>query len=45
MVPLNTPLKNGQTIEIITAGKSVTNAGPSRDWLGPGYVVSPRTRS
>ena len=45
MVPLNTPLKNGQTVEIITAGRSVTNAGPSRDWLGPGYVVSPRTRS
>jgi GTP pyrophosphokinase len=45
MVPLNTPLKNGQTIEIITAGRSATNAGPSRDWLSPGYVVSPRTRS
>ncbi|WP_420474244.1 RelA/SpoT family protein [Noviherbaspirillum sp. ST9] len=45
MVPLNTPLKNGQTVEIITAGRSATNAGPSRDWLGPGYVASPRTRS
>ncbi|HYD63772.1 MAG TPA: bifunctional (p)ppGpp synthetase/guanosine-3',5'-bis(diphosphate) 3'-pyrophosphohydrolase [Noviherbaspirillum sp.] len=45
MVPLNTPLKNGQTVEIITAGRSATNAGPSRDWLNPGYVVSARTRS
>jgi GTP pyrophosphokinase len=45
MVPLNTPLKNGQTVEIITAGRSATNAGPSRDWLSPGYVVSARTRS
>ncbi len=45
MVPLNTPLKNGQTVEIITAGRSATNAGPSRDWLGPGYVVSARTRA
>jgi GTP pyrophosphokinase len=45
MVPLNTPLKNGQTVEIITAGRSATNAGPSRDWLSPGYVASPRTRS
>ncbi|HYD96118.1 MAG TPA: bifunctional (p)ppGpp synthetase/guanosine-3',5'-bis(diphosphate) 3'-pyrophosphohydrolase [Noviherbaspirillum sp.] len=45
MVPLNTPLKNGQTVEIITAGRSAANAGPSRDWLGPGYVNSPRTRA
>jgi len=44
MVPLNTPLKNGQTVEIITA-KGAAAAGPSRDWLSPGYVVSPRTRS
>lgn len=43
MVPLNTPLKNGQTVEIITARGS--DAGPSRDWLSPGYVASPRTRS
>jgi GTP pyrophosphokinase len=43
MVPLNTPLKNGQTVEVITA-KGVT-AGPSRDWLSAGYVASPRTRS
>lgn len=45
MVPLNTPLKNGQTVEIITAGRNVANAGPSRDWLSPGYVASARTRS
>jgi GTP pyrophosphokinase len=45
MVPLNTPLKNGQTVEIISAKGSVQAAGPSRDWLSPGYVVSPRTRS
>jgi GTP pyrophosphokinase len=48
MVPLNTPLKNGQTVEIITAkGSSVAAgvAGPSRDWLSPGYIASPRTRA
>lgn len=46
MVPLNTPLKNGQTVEIITArGGAAANAGPSRDWLTPGYVASPRTRA
>jgi GTP pyrophosphokinase len=45
MVPLNTPLKNGQTVEIIAAKGSVQAAGPSRDWLSPGYVASPRTRS
>ncbi|MEC5216388.1 GTP pyrophosphokinase [Actimicrobium sp. GrIS 1.19] len=48
MVPLNTALKNGQTVEIITArGSSVVlgAAGPSRDWLSPGYAVSARTRA
>jgi GTP pyrophosphokinase len=48
MVPLNTALKNGQTVEIITArGASVAlgAAGPSRDWLSPGYAVSARTRA
>jgi GTP pyrophosphokinase len=46
MVPLNTVLKNGQTVEIITArGAGITTAGPSRDWLSPGYAASPRTRS
>ena len=45
MVPLNTPLKNGQTCEIITAKGAPGTAGPSRDWLSPGYTVSSRTRS
>lgn len=45
MVPLNTPLKNGQTVEVIAAKGSVQAAGPSRDWLSPGYAASPRTRS
>jgi GTP pyrophosphokinase len=48
MVPLNTVLKNGQTVEIITAkGSSVAAgvAGPSRDWLNPGYIASARTRA
>jgi GTP pyrophosphokinase len=44
MVPLNTGLKNGQTVEIITA-KGSGAAGPSRDWLSPGYAASSRTRS
>jgi GTP pyrophosphokinase len=45
MVPLNTPLRNGQTCEIITAKGPAGSAGPSRDWLSPGYAVSSRTRS
>jgi GTP pyrophosphokinase len=45
MVPLNTALKNGQTCEIITAKGPAGSAGPSRDWLSPGYTVSSRTRS
>jgi GTP pyrophosphokinase len=45
MVPLNTALKNGQTCEIITAKGAPGSAGPSRDWLSPGYTVSSRTRS
>ncbi len=42
MVPLNTPLKNGQRIEITT----VKEGGPSRDWLNPdnGYIRSSRAR-
>jgi GTP pyrophosphokinase len=44
MVPLNTALKNGQTVEVITA-KGSGAAGPSRDWLSPGYAASMRTRS
>jgi len=41
MVSLTTPLKSGQTIEIITA----KNATPSRDWLIShlGYLKSPRS--
>jgi GTP pyrophosphokinase len=45
MVPLNTPLKNGQTCEIITAKGPAGSAGPSRDWLSPGYAASNRTRT
>lgn len=48
LVPLNTVLKNGQTVDIITAkgASAVTGTvGPSRDWLSPGYAASPRTRS
>jgi GTP pyrophosphokinase len=43
MVPLNTPLANGQTVEV-TATKE---GGPSRDWLNPelGYLVSHRARA
>lgn len=48
LVPLNTVLKNGQTVDIITAkgASAVTGTvGPSRDWLAPGYAVSSRTRA
>ncbi|MDP3843971.1 MAG: bifunctional (p)ppGpp synthetase/guanosine-3',5'-bis(diphosphate) 3'-pyrophosphohydrolase [Oxalobacteraceae bacterium] len=45
MVPLNTPLKNGQTVEVVTAKGAPGTAGPSRDWLGAGYTVSARARS
>lgn len=43
MVPLNTPLQHGQSVEI-TAAKQ---GGPSRDWLNPalGYTVSHRARA
>lgn len=43
MVPLNTKLQTGQTVEIIAAKEG----GPSRDWLNPdlGFAVSPRTRT
>ena len=44
MVPLHTALKNGQTVEIITA-KAGMDSGPSRDWLSPEYAVGTRTRS
>jgi GTP pyrophosphokinase len=45
MVPLNTPLKSGQSCEIITAKGAPGTAGPSRDWLSDEYTVSSRTRS
>ena len=45
MVPLNTPLKSGQTVEIITAKGATGNIGPSRDWLNPEYAVNPRTQA
>ncbi|MBE9610677.1 RelA/SpoT family protein [Chitinilyticum piscinae] len=38
IVPLNTPLENGQRIEIIAAKEG----GPSLDWLHQGYVKSHR---
>ncbi|KMW47961.1 bifunctional (p)ppGpp synthetase/guanosine-3',5'-bis(diphosphate) 3'-pyrophosphohydrolase [Ralstonia insidiosa] len=43
MVPLNTPLKNGQTVEIVT----VKQGGPSRDWLNPElrYLASGRAKT
>ncbi|MCZ8256616.1 MAG: bifunctional (p)ppGpp synthetase/guanosine-3',5'-bis(diphosphate) 3'-pyrophosphohydrolase [Polaromonas sp.] len=43
MVPLNTPLQNGQTVEVIT----VKDGGPSRDWLNPelGFLCSHRAKS
>ncbi len=43
MVTLNTPLQNGQTVEV-TAAKE---GGPSRDWLNPelGYLVSHRAKA
>ncbi|HTH93706.1 MAG TPA: bifunctional (p)ppGpp synthetase/guanosine-3',5'-bis(diphosphate) 3'-pyrophosphohydrolase [Rhodocyclaceae bacterium] len=42
LVPLNTPLKNGQSVEIIAAKAG----GPSRDWLVPaqGYLVTHRAK-
>ena len=43
MVPLNTPLKNGQTVEVTTAKEG----GPSRDWLNAelGFLASHRARA
>jgi GTP pyrophosphokinase len=42
MVPLNTPLANGQQVEVIVAKQG----GPSRDWLNPalGYLKSASAR-
>ncbi len=43
MVPLNTQLTNGQTVEIT----AIKEGGPSRDWLNPelGFLASPRARA
>jgi GTP pyrophosphokinase len=43
LVPLNTPLQTGQTVEVLAA----KTGGPSRDWLNPelGYLASQRARS
>ena len=43
MVPLNTPLQNGQTVEIST----VKEGRPSRDWLNAelGYLTSHRAKA
>lgn len=43
LVPLNTPLKTAQRVEIVTAKQG----GPSRDWLNPdlGYLTSKSARA
>ena len=43
MVSLNTPLQNGQRVEIV----SIRSGGPSRDWLNPaqGYLATSRARA
>ena len=43
MVPLSTPLANGQTVEIT----AIKEGGPSLDWLNTelGYLRSPRARA
>ncbi|MDP1902346.1 MAG: bifunctional (p)ppGpp synthetase/guanosine-3',5'-bis(diphosphate) 3'-pyrophosphohydrolase [Rubrivivax sp.] len=43
MVPLNTPLKSGQTVEVV----ATKEGGPSLDWLNPElhYLASQRSRS
>jgi GTP pyrophosphokinase len=48
LVPLNTPLKNGQTVDIMAAKDNLTHSvGPSRDWLNAelGFLVSHRARA
>jgi GTP pyrophosphokinase len=50
LVTLSTPLKNGQTVEIVAAkegGATAASAGPSRDWLNPelGFMASSRART
>jgi GTP pyrophosphokinase len=43
LVPLHTALKNGQTVDVVTAKEG----GPSRDWLNSelGYLKSTRARA
>jgi GTP pyrophosphokinase len=43
LVALNTPLRTGQTVEVVTA----RSGGPSRDWLNPelGFLASARSRT
>jgi GTP pyrophosphokinase len=43
MVPLHTPLANGQTVEI----NAIKEGGPSLDWLNPelGYLAGHRSRA
>jgi len=43
MVPLNTPLKSGQTVEVI----AIKEGGPSLDWLNAelGYLQSQRSKA
>ena len=43
LMPLNTPLQNGQTVEISAAKEG----GPSRDWLNPelGFLASHRAKA
>ena len=41
LVPLDTKLDNGDTVEILTSKSD--NAGPSRDWLS--FVQSPKARN
>ena len=43
LLPLHTPLRNGQTVEVIAAKEG----GPSRDWLNAdlGLLKSPRARA
>jgi GTP pyrophosphokinase len=43
MVPLNTPLQSGQTVEVT----AVKEGGPSMDWLNTelGYLKSPRSKA
>jgi GTP pyrophosphokinase len=43
LVSLSTPLRTGQTVEVMSA----RSGGPSRDWLNPdlGFTVSPRSKA